>query len=160
MILSYQSILRRAKDGLILPMVEHQVHEPSGFTYGLGPCGYDIRIKQAVTLTKGSFKLASSVEHFVMPLDLCAHIRDKSSLIRQGLQVGNTVVEPGWRGYLTLELFYFGPGTLYLGARQPIAQVQFELLDLPTELPYAGRYQDQPDQIVEAISAPRRLPAA
>lgn len=155
MILSYQSIKVRGSymgdPGMIEPMVERTLHEASGMTFGLGPCGYDIRIKQDLVMPKGTFRLASSVEHFNMPIDLCAHIRDKSTLIRNGLYVGNTVIEPGWRGHLTLELFYTGRGTLYLTAGQPIAQVQFAMLDQPTNQPYAGKYQDQVDEIVPAI---------
>jgi dCTP deaminase len=162
-ILSHQAIRARGpfagEAGMIEPMMEQQLHEPSGLTFGLGPCGYDIRVRQAVTLTNGGFRLASSVERFIMPNDLCAHVRDKSSLIRQGLLVGNTVIEPGWQGYLTLELFYAGAGALYLVAGQPIAQVQFTMLDQATAMPYAGRYQNQPDAPVQTIRHHEESPA-
>jgi dCTP deaminase len=57
--------------------------------------------------------------------------------------VQNTVVEPGWRGYLTLELTRFLPWPIRLRCGMPIAQILFKQLDQPTEQPYAGRYQDQ-----------------
>lgn len=101
MTLSGQSI--RAKyNTAIEPLVERTVF--NGLSYGLSSAGYDIRLAEEVYLPPGEFKLASSVERFNMPLDLIAVVYDKSTLVRLGLTVQNTVVEPGWRGYLTLEL--------------------------------------------------------
>jgi dCTP deaminase len=54
------------------------------------------------------------------------------------LTVQNTVIEPGWRGYLTLELTNHGPNRLEIPAGSPIAQIIFEMLDEPTEQPYRG----------------------
>jgi len=70
-------------------------------------------------------------------------VHDKSSWIRKGLTLGNTVLEPGWRGYLTLELIYHGEGELIICEGDPIAQIAFEFLDAPTEQPYDGKYQNQ-----------------
>ena len=42
----------------------------------------------------------SSIEFFNMPKYLVGIVHDKSSLARQGLSVFNTVIEPGWKGYL------------------------------------------------------------
>jgi dCTP deaminase len=94
-------------------------------------------------LTKGSFCLAASRERFIMPGDVLGVVHDKSTLARRGLSVFNTVIEPGWKGYLTLELIHHGPLRLTLMNGQPIAQVVFHLLDQPTDAPYAGKYQDQ-----------------
>ena len=62
---------------------------------------------------------------------------------RLGLSVFNTVIEPGWRGYLTLELKNQGDRVLHIDCGDPIAQILFERLDVPTENPYSGKYQDQ-----------------
>lgn len=79
-----------------------------------------------------------------MPNDLLAVVHDKSTWIRRGLSVHNTVLEPGWRGYLTLELAYHGYGRLSVKAGDPIAQIVFHMLDFTTSQPYTGKYQDQP----------------
>lgn len=153
MILSWQSIWLRT--GMIEPMVDRTIHEPTGMSYGLGPCGYDIRIKQALWFYREHqvrFHLASSVERFHMPIDVMGHVADKSSLARKGVFVQNTIIEPGWRGYLTLEITYDGPHELYqIIAGQPIAQVVFHQLDQPTARPYDGKYQDQSDNPVPAL---------
>lgn len=164
MILSFQSIRLRntSIDGrpLLVPMIERSVHGPTGMTYGLGPCGYDIRIKRAARLRPGLVELVSSIERFDMPDDLMGHVADKSSLARRGVFVQNTVIDPGWRGYLTLEVTYHGAMPVFdLMAGQPIAQIVFHKLDQPTVRPYTGKYQDQPahpvGMIHESGSEPR-----
>lgn len=123
-----------------------------GVTYGLSEAGYDIRIKQSLTLHPlRRFALASAIERFDMPDDLVAIVHDKSSWARRGLSVFNTVIEPGWRGWLTLELVYHGWSPLRIAAGAGIAQVIFHRISEPRV--YAGRYQDQPDRPVGAMRA-------
>jgi dCTP deaminase len=148
-ILSYQSIKNRY--GLIQPMEERTLHAQSGMTYGLSSCGYDLRIDQDVYLAPGEFALASTVEMFNMPDDLAGIVHDKSSLARRGIALQNTVIEPGWRGYLTLELSNHGWNPVQFYQGMPIAQVIFHVLDYPTHRPYEGKYQDQLRGPQEAI---------
>ncbi len=145
MILSAQTIRKRA---LIRPFHERTV--VNGMSFGLSSCGYDVRIKQDMIVPVGRFKLASTIEHFWMPNDIVGRVHDKSTLARLGLAVQNTIIEPGWRGHLTLEISNNGYRDHKLEAGQPIAQIIFELLDEPTEQVYNGKYQDQADEPVEA----------
>lgn len=115
----------------------------NGKSYGLSACGYDIRIAQAHTLKPGSFALGSSVEHFSMPFDMVGIVHDKSSWARKGLAVQNTVIEPGWRGFLTVELSNHGHDWLAIAEGDPICQIIFHMLDQATDRPYTGKYQDQ-----------------
>jgi dCTP deaminase len=121
-----------------------------GVSYGLAEAGYDLRIKQAVTLHPfRRFALASTIERFDMPENLVAIIHDKSTNIRRGLMVGNSVAEPGWQGWLTLELFYFGWKPLRIPAGAGIAQAIFH--ETAEARSYGnGKYQNQPDRPVEA----------
>jgi dCTP deaminase len=134
------------------PFVERQQHELSGCSFGLSSCGYDVRLAQDRTLARGDFLLASTMERFMMPRDVMARVCDKSTWARRGLAVQTTVIEPGWEGYLTLELTNHGPRLLTLRAGTPIAQIIFERLDEPTEQPYPedGKYQRQENKPVEA----------
>lgn len=93
----------------------------------------------------GDFLLVAAQERFNIPNDLVAVVHDKSTFARRGLTVQNTIAEPGWEGFLTLELTNHGPEPIELFAGQGIAQVVFHQLDQPTELPYApdGKYQRQ-----------------
>lgn len=147
-----------------------------GMTYGLGEAGYDIRIKQEIrfypvnftsgsakffvatldqgfvdTEVEGRFTIASAIEEFHMPDNLLGRVCDKSSWARKGLSVFNTVIEPGWKGYLTLELVYHGNTELFIPAGAPIAQVLFEEVKNPAK--YVGRYQNQEDKPTPAKEA-------
>ena len=120
-----------------------------GVSYGLSEAGYDIRIKQSVILHPfRRFALASTVERFEMPDGLVAVVHDKSSWARRGLSVFNTVIEPGWAGWLTLELVYHGLLPLRIPAGAGIAQVLFHQIAVPNA--YVGKYQNQPNHPVRA----------
>jgi len=129
--------LRKIKP--IEPFYERTQH--NGMTYGLGPAGYDVRIAETVTV--GRFVLASTVERFNIPNDVLAQVCDKSTWARRGIAVQNTIIEPGWRGYLTIELTNHGDTSIKIEAGDPIAQIIFFRLEEPTDRPYQGRYQDQ-----------------
>ena len=182
--LPYQLIKNRCdsvltgKPPLVYPCFEKTVF--MGKTYGLSEAGYDIRIKQDLTLyptnlqnmihnflydnrkhwfwrwfnkatPRPSYALASTIECFDVPDDIMPKIIDKSSWAREGLAVQNTVGEPGWRGYLTLELTNHGPNVIEIKAGMPIAQMIFEQLIVPTTLTYTGKYQNQADKPVESV---------
>ena len=80
-----------------------------------------------------------------MPFDVLGVVHDKSSWVRKGICVQNTIIDPGWCGFLTLELTNHWSNTrpCTIRAGTPIAQVVFHRLDQATELPYSGKYQNQ-----------------
>lgn len=151
-------------------LVEKVAAKPT--SYGLTEAGYDIRIKQDVMFTttfdgasrvpviyvtdekgnrevhRGRFTLASAIEEFDMPTHMVGVVHDKSSWARKGLSVFNTVIEPGWKGFLTLELIYHGGSNLFIPAGSGIAQVLFHTLSV--ERSYNGKYQNQEDKPVAA----------
>lgn len=167
MILSAQTIRHRCINGsMITPFHERTV--ANGKTFGLGAAGYDVRVEFKVgTMHRFSalrhsywdgfyepghrFLLASTTERFIMPDNVMGIVHDKSSWARKGLTVQNTVIEPGWAGFLTLELTYHGEDELVVCYGDPIAQIVFHLLDAITEQPYGGKYQNQERGPQEAI---------
>lgn len=176
MIINGNTLLLRAPILYMLPYKERS----HGVTHGLGEAGYDIRIKQTILfhpdgypgwgegplvatkekeeghpqlgfIKKGRFTLASAMEEFDMPDNLVGVVHDKSTWARRGLSVFNTVIEPGWRGFLTLELVYHGNEPLTIPAGAGIAQVLFH--QISDSARYRGRYQNQADHPVAAIKA-------
>lgn len=143
MILSYQAIKRRhAKQRqMVHPTMERTTL--NGLTYGLGPAGYDVRIAEDRIMWPGRFTLASTIEEFDMPTNVLGMVCDKSTWIRRGVAVHNTVIEPGWKGFLTLEIKMVGHKFLRIKAGSPIAQILFNYLDDYTDYPYEGKYQNQ-----------------
>lgn len=154
MILSAQTIRQLSRDhGLLEPCLERGVS--NGLSFGLGPAGYDLSLDlgdEYITSFEGGlvkmlrpqeFFLVAAIEKFKMPANLVGRVCDKSTLARQGLSVFNTVIEPGWEGFLTLELVNHSKDTILLRQGMGIAQVLFEVLDAPTDSPYGGKYQYQ-----------------
>ena len=99
-------------------------------------------------LHPGEFVLGQTLEWVELPDDLVARLEGKSSLGRLGLLIHSTAgyVDPGWDGYLTLELSNVAnlPITLYPGMR--IGQISFFRLTSPAETPYGkagNKYQGQ-----------------
>jgi dCTP deaminase len=163
-ILPMQLIRERCKYGepLISPFYERSISR--GMSYGLGPSGYDVRIAEDIELHPQPiigrfanvfnrllfgkekvyvFSLASTMEHFNMPNDLVGKVMDKSTWARRGLTLQTTIIEAGWKGYLTLELTNHSWKKITLKRGMPIAQIIFELLVEPTESAYSGKYQRQ-----------------
>lgn len=135
--------------GVITPF--HGRAMAHGMSYGVGPAGYDVRIKEALHLRSGAFSLGVTIEEFNMPDDVIAFVHDKSTWARNGLSLFNTVIEPGWKGFLTLELVNNRGFPLTIPAGAPIAQIIFMRLEEPTLTPYRGKYQNQPARPVGAI---------
>lgn len=160
MIINGQALIKAAPIKNMLT----EKHIFNGVSHGLSLAGYDIRIAEDVFFGEhgvsvdgewktGRFTLASAVEEFDMPFDLVGVVHDKSSHARRGLAVYNTVIEPGWRGFLTLELVHHGLKPLHLKAGSGIAQVIFSQLTEPAA--YSGKYQDQARGPVEAKDEPQ-----
>lgn len=145
-----------------------------GRSYGLAEVGYDIRLKQTVRFSptiwdfdgdglvipnsvtvdgnyipRTNFCLASAIEEFDMPPNLMGVVHDKSTNIREGIQVFNSIIEPHWQGFLTVEIAFHGNRPITLEAGTPIAQVVFH--ELQEKAYYEGKYQNQEDKPVNSI---------
>ena len=97
------------------------------------------------------FVLASAMEYFKMPNNMCARATDKSTWARRGVQVFNTTIEPGWKGYLTLELVFNANKSISILRGSGISQVLFESVTCPAN--YDGKYQNQSNHPVKPITS-------
>lgn len=157
----------------VKPFVDHLVSDGS-VSYGLGSFGYDIRLDnqfriftdvhsteidpkgfdesafveqtdESCLIPPNSFCLGKSLEQFDMPEDLFGIVIGKSTYARCGIIVNMTPIEPGWRGYLTIEISNTTPLPARVYADEGIAQVVFLRGNAP-EINYEdrnGKYQDQ-----------------
>ena len=110
----------------------------------------EVKPDEAFILHPGEFVLGSTLERVGLPDDLVARLEGKSSLGRLGLLIHSTAgyVDPGWDGYLTLELSNVAnlPITIYPGMK--IGQISFFRLTTAAEVPYGSaragsKYQGQ-----------------
>lgn len=101
----------------------------------------------------GKFTLAVSMESFKIPDDVLGSCMGKSTLARMGIAVIVTPLEPGWEGYLTLEIFNAGSNPVVLHAGMGICQINFHQTRETPHKSYmsrSGKYQDQPNAPVMA----------
>jgi dCTP deaminase len=93
-----------------------------------------------------SFALARTVEYFRVPRDVLVLCVGKSTYARCGIIVNVTPLEPGWEGFLTLEISNTTPLPAKVYADEGIAQLLFFRGEEAPETTYAdrkGKYQNQ-----------------
>jgi len=160
--------------GMIEPFVEKQQRE-GVISYGVSSYGYDMRVADefriftnvystvvdpkdfnprslvefkgdACIIPPNSFALARSVEYFRIPRNVLCLTVGKSTYARAGIVTNITPFEPGWEGYVTLEISNTTPLPAKIYANEGIAQVVFFEADDECEVSYAdraGKYQGQ-----------------
>lgn len=101
-------------------------------------------------LHPGEFVLGSTLERVRLPDDLVARLEGKSSLGRLGLLIHSTAgyVDPGWDGFLTLELSNVANLPITIYPEMKIGQISFFRLSTPADKPYGSegagsKYQGQ-----------------
>lgn len=168
-------IRRMAQEhGMIEPFVEKQQRE-GVISYGVSSYGYDMRVADEFRIftnvystvvdpkdfnprsliefqgdeciiPPNSFALARSVEYFRIPRNVLCITVGKSTYARTGIVTNITPFEPGWEGFVTLEISNTTPLPAKVYANEGIAQVLFFEADDECEVSYAdraGKYQGQ-----------------
>lgn len=170
------------EQGMIEPFVEKQVSQGI-ISYGLSSYGYDLRVSRqfkiftnvnstvvdpkhfdansfvdfegdVCTVPPNSFALASSVEYFRIPDNVITICLGKSTYARCGIIVNVTPFEPGWEGYVTLEISNTTPLPCRIYANEGLCQVLFFEGDEACETTYrsrAGKYQAQKGIVLPRI---------
>lgn len=160
---------------MIEPFFENQMRD-GVISYGLSSYGYDIRVanefkiftpnpyntvvdpkdldERSLIPFKGdvciippnSFALAVTLEYFRIPRNILTLTVGKSTYARCGILTNITPFEPGWEGYVTLEISNTTPLPAKIYANEGIAQVIFLEADEACEVSYAdrkGKYNKQ-----------------
>jgi dCTP deaminase len=102
-----------------------------------------------VVLPPHSFALTHSLERMRIPRDVMVVCVGKSTYARCGLVVNVTPLEPGWEGYITLELSNTTPVPVMVYLGEGIAQLLFFKIDPPLVCygEKGGKYQNQSEDI-------------
>ena len=156
--------------GMIEPFIDRKVSE-GVISYGLSSFGYDVRCSNKfklftnicsslvdpkdfkdnfiefesdfLVLPPHSFALTCTVERIKMPSNCMALCLGKSTYARCGIILNATPLEPGWEGYITLEISNTSglPAKIY--ANEGIAQLLFFEGETPLNGYGNGKYQNQ-----------------
>lgn len=102
-----------------------------------------IKVKKGgqIIIHPGEFLLGTTMEKVTVPDDLVCQLNGRSSIGRLGIIVHATAgfIDPGFEGYITLEMTNVAniPIALYAGMR--IGQLAFTRLSSPAENPYGTK---------------------
>lgn len=97
-----------------------------------------------------SYALGVSYEKFCIPEDTLAICMTKSTYARAGIFVNTTPLEPGWAGYLTIEIANCSSSDVKVYANEGIGQLLFFKGDKPsvTYSSRKGKYMNQENKVV------------
>lgn len=132
--LSDTEILEHLKSG----EVKLEPFEPSC----LNPAGYDLRSLKRVVLEPIHYELVATLETVELGLGVTAYLHIRSSLAREGVIGSFAVVDPGFRGQLTLNLHNVSEKTITIGEKERIVQIVFHKLGSTAKKGYSGSYQN------------------
>lgn len=133
MLLSDRDIRRRVMDGslVIKPFDEALIR----------PAGYDLQCGELVRIGPHEHHLTFTLEWIEMPLDLAGILHLRSSFVREGLMGGLSLVDPGFKGQLTIAIFNTRNKVTAISKGEPFIQISFIKLSKPASKGYDGKYQ-------------------
>ena len=115
--------------------------EPFEFSC-LNPAGYDLRCSKIVVLKPKQYELVATLETVELGLNVTAYLHIRSSLAREGVIGSFAVVDPGFRGQLTLNLHNVSEKEVTLREGERIVQIVFHNLGSAARKGYNGSYQN------------------
>ena len=113
---------------------------PRGFR--LNPAGVDLRIDRNVRLKPKQQLLVASMERVELSNRIVGFLHLRSSLAREGLFASLALVDPGFRGQLTVSLYNSGDSPVILAKGERFIQLSLLRLGKPAIKEYRGRYQN------------------
>jgi dCTP deaminase len=108
----------------------------------LNGAGYDLHLVEETSIPAGKHRLVATVERVELPDDLTGTLHIRSSLARAGIFASLALVDPGFRGQLTISLYNAGSEAFRMRQGDRFVQLVLHALDTKTQRPYRGRYQD------------------
>lgn len=116
--------------------------EPNDLSACLNPAGYDLRCSRKVVLKPKQYELVATMETVELGLNIAAFMHIRSSLAREGVIGSFAVVDPGFRGQLTLNLHNVSNKEITLNEGERIVQIVFHSLGSSAKKGYNGSYQN------------------
>ena len=108
----------------------------------LNPAGYDLRSSSEVVIQPKQYELTATLETVELGLKVMASLHIRSSLAREGVVGSFAVVDPEFRGQLTLNLHNVGEREITIRKGERIVQIVFHKLGRAARKGYSGLYQN------------------
>lgn len=121
--------------------------EGQKIVYGLHPDPASVfsekkEVAQNLSLAPGGHVIACSKHKYAIPIDYFGLVQTKGTLARLFVQTtcNDGQVEPGFDGYVTLEIVNMSRWTIEIPVGSDIAQLYLIKCSSPASRPYSGRY--------------------
>ena len=87
----------------------------------------DLDFMEPITIAPGQFILGHSMEYIKLPGNISAEVEGRSSFARLGIEVHMTasLIDPGFEGVLTFEIYNAGPNPIQLYPGLRLGQLRF-----------------------------------
>ena len=126
---------------VFLPVCRRPSHSPTTLAESYDSRRIDLDYLEHVVLLPGQFMLAHSFEYLKLPNWIAADLDGRSSYARLGLEVHMTagMIDPGFEGVVTFELYNGGANPIRLFPGLRIAQIRFTCVGEPYR-PYSKQH--------------------
>lgn len=108
----------------------------------LNGAGYDLRLGIDITIPPGEHRLVATLERVELGEDMAGTLHIRSSLARAGIIASLALIDPGFRGQLTISLYNAGTKQFTMRKNDKFLQMVLHLLGTKTRRPYNGKYQN------------------
>ena len=108
----------------------------------LNPAGVDLRIDRNLTIEPNRQTLVATIERVELSEHILGTLHIRSSLAREGVIASLALVDPGFRGQLTVSLYNAGDRPVRLRKGERFIQLSLSRLGAPARHAYIGKYQD------------------
>ena len=108
----------------------------------LNPAGIDLRADRSLVLRPGQQKLVATIERVELSENFLGILHIRSSLAREGIVASLALVDPGFRGQLTVSLHNAGDRLVSLRKGERFVQLSLLRLGMPARHSYVGKYQN------------------
>jgi dCTP deaminase len=108
----------------------------------VNPAGIDLRTDRSLVLKPGKQTLVATVERVELSEHFLGMLHIRSSLAREGIVASLALVDPGFRGQLTVSLYNAGDRLVSLRKGERFIQLSLLRLGMPATHVYVGKYQD------------------
>lgn len=119
------------------------------FVYGAHPAPKNIfsqklTAKQNLVLQPGAQVIACSKHIYKIPIDYLGIVQTKGTLARLFVQAtcNDGQIEPGFNGYITLEIVNLSPWVIEIPVGSEVAQLYLMKCSSPAQKAYSGRYAE------------------
>jgi len=108
----------------------------------LTPAGYDLGSAEDITLKPGEHRLLATSEKVELSPKVLGILHIRSSFAREGLFASLALVDPGFKGQLTIALLNTSKTNLRINRGESFLQLSLIRMTSGVKKPYDGPYQD------------------